>query len=156
MKSGDVVLFKGRSVVSKIISMFTKSEFTHVAIAINERSIVEADRFVNVRIRNVDDKQIHKVLRCTDIDDIQRVAIAARSVTMVGTKYDYAQVVLWFLRILFNYKRAGIINNANRVFCSELVDRVYQMEGIDLVPDRGEGDVLVTHIMNSPLLTEVK
>jgi uncharacterized protein YycO len=156
MELGDIVFFKGQSWISKIIQKLTGSPYTHVALAMSSDSILEADRFVNTRVRTIENHEIYCVMRYKNgLTPEQRKIIFEDGMKTIGTKYDYPQVFMWLIRLLFNYKGQGIVNNANRLYCSELVDRLYKKAGIDLVPDRADGDVLPTHLLNSPLLIQV-
>lgn len=155
MKTGDIVFFKGNSFISRIISKLTKSEYTHVAMAINGKDILEADRFIRVRIRPIKDHEVYTIMRYTDLTETERSTLFAGGLSYVGAKYDYLSIVLWFFKLLFRSNRNTLVDNANSVYCSEMIDRLYKYAGIDLVPDRGDGDVLPIHLLNSPLLTQV-
>jgi hypothetical protein len=155
METGDIIFFKGKSFISKIIQKLTGSPYTHVAIAISSDTILEADRFIKVRLRSIRDHEVYCIMRYPGLTKYQQSTIFAGGTSFIGAKYDYIHVLTWFVKLVLNKGGYGFIDNANRVYCSELIDRLYLLAGIDLVPDRADGDVLPSHLLDSPLLTQV-
>lgn len=153
MKPGDVVFYKGTSFISKVICKLTKSPYSHVALAIDDKRIVEADLFIKTRITELKYENI-TIMRA-DLTEEQRRRVVDFARYLVGRSYDYLSVFLWLLRLTFNINSKGLFNNANRLYCTELIDRCYHYAGIDLVPDRETGDVLPIDLYRSPLLHEV-
>ncbi|CAM3679172.1 hypothetical protein GCM10009865_47690 [Aeromicrobium ponti] len=154
MQTGDIVFFRGQSWNSKIINRLTKSPYTHVGIAMSENMILEADRFIKTRIRPVTNDDIYIIMRC-DLTWQQKELIYTNGKKFIGVSYDYLEIAEWFFKLLANYDGVGFVNNVNRVYCSELVDLVFKSAGVDLLPERVDGDVLPSHLMDSPLLTKV-
>jgi hypothetical protein len=156
MQTGDILFFKGDTLISKFISKVTRLPYTHVAIALSGSLILEADRFVNVRIRELEDDEIFIVKRCNSLSDIDKKIMAHHGVfKLSGTiKYDYFHVFHWLVRILLG-KDSSFVSGMNRVYCTEVIDYLYLLVGIDLVPDRPTGDLLPEHLLNSPLLEDV-
>ncbi|MNF65000.1 hypothetical protein D3C84_467500 [compost metagenome] len=154
MVVGDIVFFKGQTWISKIISKLTGSPYTHVGIVLSDNKILEANRFIKTRIRSIKDSEIYIVMRC-NLTEEQKKLIYTNSHNFIGIGYDYLEIAEWFFKLSINYKGYGFVNNANRVYCSELIDLVFKSAGIDLVPNRVDGDVLPVHLLNSPLLKKV-
>lgn len=155
MEVGDIVFFKGKSWISRIISKLTGSPYTHVAIAISPERILEANRFIKVSVREIAEDEIYSIQRYESLTKQQKFTIYSGSTAYIGARYDYLNNLIWLIKLIINKDGHGFVNNANKVYCSELIDRVYLLAGIDLVPDRKDGDVLPVHLLNSPLLTEV-
>lgn len=154
MHTGDIVFFKGESLISKIISKLTKSPYTHVAVVIMNEVILESDRFIETRLRPLHDDEIYTIMRC-ELNSAQKEMIIANSINFIGKKYDYLQIAKWFFKLTFNFDGKGLVNNANRVYCSELVDILFKSVGIDLLPDKQDGDVLPSDLLKSPLLRKL-
>jgi hypothetical protein len=152
---GDIVFFKGQTWVSKVVAELTGSPYTHVGVAFSDSTVLEADRFIKARVRNLNDFDIYTVMRC-ELSAEQRRSILINGTNFIGTKYDYLEIAKWFFKLTTNIEGHGLVNNANRVYCSELVDFLFKSVGVDLVPDRVDGDVLPVHLLNSPLLTRIK
>lgn len=155
MELGDIVFFKGKSFISRIIRMLTGSPYTHVAIAISNNTILEADRFIKVGLRPIADHEVYCIMRYTGLTKEQQSTIFAGATSYIGAKYDYLSILTWLVRLITNSGGHGLVNNANKVYCSELIDRLYALADIDLVPDREDGDVLPSHLLDSPLLTQI-
>jgi len=155
MKLGDLVFFKGKGFVSKVISLLTNSPYTHVAIAVSDTEILEADVFIKSRIRTLNKEDVYCVMRYENLTEQQLNFIKNECYNSIGISYDYFQVFLWSLRLIFKYKK-GVVNNANKEYCSELVDRIYYEAGVVLLPNALEGDCTPAQLLDSPLLTKIQ
>lgn len=116
--------------------------------------IIEAVLFAKIKVRKNYYKR-YKLLRA-DLTESQRQELVKNARTFIGKKFDYFNALLWLIRLLL--KNRNLFPNPNsehRLFCSELVDRIYQASGIDLIPSRETANVLPTDFLNSPLLREV-
>lgn len=157
MQTGDIVFFKHSTPISKFISYVTKSPYTHVAIAINSTVILEADRFIKVRIRKIEDEEIYTIKRIKGgLSPSEKYKLHNYALSYLGVEYDYLSVLGWFFRLVFNVNGNGFIDNANRVYCSELVDRLYKELGYDIAPNSDTGDVLPSQLFDSPMLETIK
>lgn len=156
MQTGDILFFKGQSVISKIIAKATGSPYTHVAIALSDTLILEADRFINVRIREIKDTEVYTVRRYIHpLTQPELDIMYLGALSMAGNyRYDYLHVFVWFLRLII-HKDISFIGNSRSVYCTELVDLMYELIDVDLVPYRPTGDILPSHLLRTPLLTEV-
>lgn len=78
------------------------------------------------------------------LTDEQRYEIAEASVTLVGTPYsflDYASIALAHWRIRPRRVRDYVADSGHMI-CSQLVDHVYRLADVDLLPEtRLAGDV---------------
>jgi cell wall-associated NlpC family hydrolase len=155
MLVGDIVFFKGSDWISDVISKVTHSPYTHVAVVMHDNNILEANAFIKVRIRPIQKDEVFSVFRC-NLTDKQRQIIYNAGEKFIGESYDYIQVLQWLYRLTINKNGLGIVNNANRLYCSELVDDVFEAAGIDLLPNRLDGDVTPADLLQSPLLTKIQ
>lgn len=144
METGDIVFFKSNSLISKAISYFTDSPYSHVALAVSSDEIIEADRFIKVRKRKLDALDVVEV-RAMHLAPIQKAQLVYVAEKQLNKGYDYLSILKWFIRLLFK-RDFTLVDNANRLICSELIDVCYQEIGIDLVPDRTTGDVLPSQL----------
>lgn len=127
MRKGDIVFIQGNSIISRIIRMFDvdsngkKGRFSHVAIAISEKQMIEAEYNSKVSIVNICNHP-EKISACEVVDlkinKEERQAIYEESMKFIGRKYDYVQIISYILNKLFGFK---LINNKKRFICSELV-----------------------------------
>lgn len=155
MLVGDIVFFKGSGFISDVISKVTHSPYTHVAVVMHNNNILEANSFIKVRIRPIQKDEVFSVYRC-NLTDKQRQIIYLKGEQFIGKDYDYVQVFQWLYRLTINKDGLGIVNNTNRLYCSELVDDVFEAAGIDLLPNRLDGDVTPIDLLKSPLLVKVQ
>lgn len=120
-RAGDVLFFRGASPISKLISWFTKSPYTHVALALGDGRIIESDRFVNTRIRHLTDEDVFDIHRLHDAtpESLNLACMVAQS--FEGARYDYLQIAGIAVRLLFRWDKT-LFNRANYFICSELID----------------------------------
>lgn len=147
MEIGDIVFFKSKTTVGKVVSFFTDSPYSHVALVVGENEIIEADRFIKVRTRVLTDDEIVYVKEIgKHLSSEQKEELVAASKFYLNRGYDYKMVWNWFLRLAFNVD-LKFVDNANTLLCSELIDRSFMAIDIDLVPEREEGDVTPFHLL---------
>lgn len=131
MKKGDIIFVQGKGIISKIIRMFDRGKFSHVAIAVSESKIIEADVDTKVAIRPLSmDK--YRLVEIVDLELTfkQREEVIRSALRMIGTKYDYIQLLWYALRKIFGFKGRNRLNNPRYVICSEMVFRVLNEAGI--------------------------
>lgn len=120
MQAGDIIFVRGNSLISKIIRHFDNGEFTHVAIALDDKHVVEADRFKRVSIAHLkyNDYEIVSL-------PVDAFFIAEKAFSSIGRRYDYVQIVSYMFRKFF---KTGVINDPSALICSELVAEVLDMQ----------------------------
>jgi hypothetical protein len=119
MKAGDILFVRGDSLLSSAIRLFDKGEFTHVAVAVSETHILEAQYFTKTRITPIyfEDYEIVRL-------DLPEHELLKISIQLVGKWYDYLQIV--------GYMLDKKTNNPNQLICSEVVATVlYQLGEIE-------------------------
>lgn len=132
MKKGDIIFVQGKSLISKLIRYFdNEGTFSHVAIAIDDDRIVEVDVDTKVAINHLD-KSKYSVIEVLDLGltPNERREVVYEAFKLLGTKYDYIQLLWYVLRKLFNLKGKNRLNNPKYVICSELVFKIFNKSGI--------------------------
>jgi hypothetical protein len=139
---GDIILVKGDTpIVSSLVRWFTRSPYTHVGLAVTSDLIYEIDINKDLAIRPIHHKH-YDVFRYkyglteTQQHDMQVYALE-RAKENVG--YDWLKILGFGIERIFRFHKA--FNELNHVVCSEIVDNIYNHVGIDLVPNREDGDV---------------
>lgn len=151
----DIIFYKRVGFINRLISWLTKSEYTHVALAVSDTEIIEANVFVNVRRIEFDKAEKVVIKRTRYLTHEQEKIILNYVNSKLGTKYDYLTIAKKAIHLLLKRDRA-IVDNDIRVYCSEIVDRAYLKAGIDLVSNRVDGDVTPSDLYLSEKLIEVK
>lgn len=128
MRPGDVVFVRGKGSISKIIRWFDKGEFTHVAIAISDTRVIEAQRFVKTQVveMNYEDYEVLDLHLFPE----QRARCIVEAYKFTGTRYDYPQIAWYMVKKVFRIKGSYPANNPNTLICSELVSRVLFATGL--------------------------
>ncbi|QIW88693.1 hypothetical protein P59_096 [Bacillus phage P59] len=125
--SGDVIFYRPEGPVGWIISKVSRSPYSHVSLAIDSNTVIEADRFVKSRFADLTyNKEIHHVYRLRDVTEAQRQKIVEVASTFTGVGYNYSKIVSLFLRLVFNVTKSPF-NNANKLICSDIIDKAFIM-----------------------------
>lgn len=117
MKSGDVVFVRGNSSISSLIRLFDKGEFSHVAIYVSDKEVLEAQYFTKSSIVpfHFSDYEIVDL----NLTNEQRKQISEIAPSLTGKQYDYVQILQYIIRKIFKEFKW---NNPNNMICSEIVD----------------------------------
>ncbi len=110
-----ILLFQGKSLISWAIRWQTRSKYSHVAIQLDDGSVIEAWHKGGVRhVPSI--STLHKKGTSVDIYSIQKPFVSSAAETwllkQVGKKYDYGAVARFISR---RNERAD-----DKWFCSEL------------------------------------
>lgn len=131
MNAGNIVFVQGKGLISKIIRFIDKGDYSHVAIATDFDTVIEADVDTRVATRQFEPDKYSKITVMDlglSFDDSVRVIDEASK--MINAKYDYIQLLWYGLRKMFNLKGSNKLNNPKNVICSELVFIVLSKSGI--------------------------
>lgn len=150
LQTGDILLHKGKRWTSRIIKWFTKSPYTHVAIAYDENRIFEIDINKKLSVYKLDTSLEYEVYRVKgglskETKCLLRNKMIERKIQMKG--YDWA--MLFSLGLSKMFKKPILLDMKNHVICSEIVDMLYGEIGIDLVSDAILGHIVPSDIINS-------
>jgi uncharacterized protein YycO len=130
IQPGDVIFYKPSGLIGWVISKITKSPYSHVAIAVDSDTILESNRFITTRLANIEKgKKVYHVYRLNGVTEIQQRDIVEHSMTTLGTKYDYLQILGLFFRYVFRLNYLSF-NQHNKFICSENIDYAFLMSNI--------------------------
>ncbi|WP_152619486.1 C40 family peptidase [Cohnella kolymensis] len=149
MKIGDIIFVRSSSPFSWLIRWLTRSEYSHCAIYLTEKKIIEADALKRVKISKNRYHDCPSVDLC--LNDNEKVRLVEYLINQIGKPYDYKQIAGLFLRLIGLSKKQNLWDSVNSVICSELIDRGYGSIGRDLLPDRLDGDCTPADLANALL-----
>lgn len=131
VKKGDLVFVQGKGIIAKIIRYFDKGTFSHVAIAVSNHDVIEADVDTKVAIRPFLAKNWN-VIEVIDLGltDEQRGEVFESAFELLGTRYDYIQLLWYAFKKVFKLNGRNRLNNPHYVICSELVFIALDKSGI--------------------------
>jgi hypothetical protein len=134
IKTGDIILVKGKGFVSDIIEDVEHSKYSHTAIYINRNIIIEAQGFEVTNYANISKyKGQADAYRYQELVDTQRIIITKYLNRQIGTKYNWWLLVWELLRyklhILLPFK-----GEFHCHICSTLAVDAYRNIGIFLCP----------------------
>ncbi|AJA41369.1 enoyl-CoA hydratase/carnithine racemase-like [Geobacillus virus E3] len=114
---GSLLFVRGDSFISKLIQKIDGGEFSHVCIAVSNKSILEAQRFTKSRIVPIyfDNYEVINL----NLTNEQKDKLVKLAVDLVGIRYDYKQVFCELIEKIL--KKEIFPNNPKNMMCSELV-----------------------------------
>lgn len=127
MQTGDLVFVRGHSLLSRLITLFDKGKWSHVAVAVSDTEIIEAAYFTKVRIRKMEYKDYEIAPMNLTFEEQKTIVELAKK--LEGKWYDYKQILWYVLRNLFKVEKSPFWNNPNDLICSELVFILYSSIG---------------------------
>jgi hypothetical protein len=127
MKSGDIVFVRGNSLISWLIKLFDHGQFSHVAIAVSDNEVLEAEYNTKTRITPFYFTDYEIVDLGLSTEQMKRVEELAPK--LVGYKYDFMEIISIFVRNVFD-KKFRIWNSPQAYICSELVEFVLSDIGV--------------------------
>jgi hypothetical protein len=155
MEKADVVFFRATDTfISKAIASITSSEFTHVGMVTdtnkgNSGIIIEANRFIKTRERAFTfDPSSHALYRLPTLTEKQKEDIVLFAKSMVGTSYDYGQILSLFLRLVLKLNTGTLFDRANAIICSELIDIPYYIHSNNRKSVEGVGNVFPQELLD--------
>ena len=128
IQPGDVLLFQGKTFLSRGIMWFTSSKYSHSAVAVSGTYAIEATR-AGVEKNPIDVLLTHAdaycIRRMPDLTVEQSELIKDKAYSLIYDDYDVIQLLT--LGIYYAFRKIGItwaglvLNMPHQMTCSELV-----------------------------------
>lgn len=164
MTTCDILLYKGRSFMSRLIEWNTGSLYSHVSVVANARMnlAIESNTGSQSGVRALDLRKLQAdevdVYRVKPGQAFKQEQVISYLVASLGSHYDYPGVIwLGLLKLLRLKKQANKFQSEKDYFCSELVYEAFHSAGLDIVPQISEADITSPgDIARSPVLEKIK
>lgn len=165
IRNGDVLLYRGRSLQSRIIMFLTRSRFSHAGISVwwNDRLMVMEAIAKGVVVRPLSQSvyeyhgDVEWFTSRDEIPEEDRQEMVRFGQQELGKEYATWKAIRLGLRIFFSQsiEKKDALRRERRLFCSYYVAQIYNSIGRDL--KRGVSDRFMTpaDIAASPLLKHV-
>ena len=148
-----ILAYCGTSWPSLLIRLQTRSRYSHVAVEMDDGTVIEAWAFIGVR--HVADKfEAHKagtVIESFEITgDCDQAAVASFLRSQLGKKYDYRSLVRFITR------RNTRLDD--KWFCSELVLEAFRRGGLELLmripaSHATPRDIIISPFLRGPVIS---
>ena len=144
LKTGDIILFSGKSLISRMIRLFTFSRWSHIGLVIRDRRTDELLLWEATTDNIVDDYELGPRKRCVQLVKLEEKIRHYRGVVAVrhlrGVEIDlqmqseldnlvkqlrtasYQNYLIEYLRYFLGYRR----DQMKQAFCSQLIAEAYQ------------------------------
>jgi len=162
IKNGDVFMYTGKKIHSRLVSWLTRSPYSHAGIAVwwNERLMVMEAVMRGVRIaplsRNIYQHKgnVEWFSSKKEISDEDRLRMVIFTQEELGKSYARWKTALFGLKILLNrnLSRKDQLRMENKLFCSQYVAQIYNSIGLDLKKNREDRFMSPGDVARSPLL----
>jgi len=165
IQNGDVLMYRGRSLESRLICLLTRSRYSHAGLAVwwNDRLVVMEAVGKGVMVTPLSSNVRHydgRVEWFTSREDIpqgDRMLLVAYAQRELGKEYATWRAILLGVRILFNRRveERDRLRREQKLFCSYYVAQAYNAINRDL--KRGFSDRFMSpgDIAASPQLRRV-
>lgn len=163
IRDGDILLFRGKSWISRIIRRVTGSPYSHAAIVSwwdDRLMVLEAvgKGIVVSRMSIVVQQYSGKVELWTTDEKLVRTEVIRAAQRLLGKRYSPYKLVRNLARLVFRRPRHDEVDPdapPDDFICSEFVSRVWRAGGIDLVKDSPDMYTKPSDIAKSPRLRKV-
>jgi Permuted papain-like amidase enzyme, YaeF/YiiX, C92 family len=137
IEAGDIIFVRGSSPISSIIRYFDKGEFSHVAVAVSDTHIIEAEWNTKSVIKpfKYEDYEVIKL----GLTDEQKYALVLKAIQLTGLWYDYLQLLTY----IFTDVKLG---SPKSLICSELSYHLLKEVGIDVQDSQITPNELYRHL----------
>ena len=172
IQDGDILLCKGKGLISSLIRWGTGSVYSHVALVASAKLglIVEAIPEGGVRAISVENyKTPLDLYRVKPVHAFNHSEVVSYLVKMLARKYGYPLklalsstlrklrlIKLFGFKVTGNKKAADQLQEDQDYFCSELVYQAFKAGGLDIVPQIGDAETTSPgDIARSPLIERI-
>ncbi len=162
IKNGDVLMYKGRGLVSSVIRWVTHSPYSHAALAAwwNQQLMVMEAKGQGVVVNSTSRSIRHyrgdvEWFSCKEeISEDDRLRMVKFAQEELGKSYGRWKTILLGIKILFEHdlEKRDRLKRGKKLFCSEYVAQIYNSIGLDLRKGRSDRFTKPGDIANSPLL----
>ncbi|HUM13362.1 MAG TPA: hypothetical protein VLT82_20610 [Myxococcaceae bacterium] len=149
VKDGDVILFRGNVLFSRIIQRISAGRYSHSALILEwgrrwmilQAELIEGVQAVPLSVAvaryhgDVDFYPLTPEARAKV--DLPRLAAAAKSA--LGLRYAKLDLLRVAAHLLFSFPLPRYRRDPEALFCSQYVSRCFRVAGLDLVPESDVG-----------------
>lgn len=127
MQAGDLIFVRGKGIIPSLIRLFDKGQFSHVAIAVSNTHVMEAEWNTKLRIAplNYDNYEIVTL----PLTPLQRDLIVHGAIQLTGKWYGYLDILGILLKNRIRF------SDPNAFICSEAVSTL--LNGVGLTDIQG-------------------
>lgn len=163
IRDGDILLFRGKSWISRLICRVTGSPYSHSAIVAwwsDRLMVLEAvgKGIVVSRMSVVVNQYSGKVELWTTDENLARTDVIRAAQRLLGKRYSLSKLARNLVRLVLGRPRhedADPDAPPADFVCSEFVSRVWRAGGIDLVKDAPDMYTKPSDIAKSPRVRKV-
>jgi uncharacterized protein YycO len=142
------------SFLQNTISEVTKSPYVHSALAVDSKTLIEANGFIKTREFPLSSETGFDVYRIEGLTGDQKSKIVNYAKSKIGTKYDYEKIVGLLIRFEIFPTFKGF-NEAGHFICSGLLDEAFLDGGVQRKNQNFENDLAPCELLEYYKLKKV-
>lgn len=120
MKAGDLIFVAETGFIPDLIRDFDHGPFDHVAIAVSDTQILEAQYGHKVSVKDFPYAEDKYAIISLNLTDKEIARIPEFDNKYEGEDYDFEEIISIAVRLLLGLEHIDLLNNKNEVICSEL------------------------------------
>ncbi len=162
IQDGDVLLHRGKTLVTLLIRLFTWSQYSHAGIAVwwNDR-LMAMESIWPMVIINPLSQSVRRYkggvdwFCCVKPVDDKRLEMIKFAQKELGHRFSLPKLISFLFKFLFRRRtteEARLKRYEKALICSEYVARIYKSVDLDLVKYKADRFTSPADIANSPLL----
>ncbi len=165
IRNGDVLMYRGRSLESRIIRWATRSKYSHAGLAAwwNERLMVMEAVGKGVIVTPLSKNvacyhgSVEWFTSVEEISDDERLRMIRFAQLELGKEYARWRAIFLGIRLLFqrDVEKRDALRREVRLFCSHYVAQTYNAIGRDLKKGVSDRFMAPGDIASSPILRKV-
>jgi len=134
---GDLIFVDSGSFVNKVIQKVSKFEYGHVAVIVNDSTVVDIRAGNSYSLVDIKDMSISKftVARVRGGFDVNRFMRVVSHSGCLKVRYNYRAIGRLFLNYKLKLPAKRKPFNGKNIYCSEFVDYLFYKSGIRLQDD---------------------
>jgi uncharacterized protein YycO len=153
VRPGDLLFEEGKGFIAWAIKKLTKSKFSHVAIVVDQNTVIEAWPGGVREIPCPYAPGTYHIKTCKQLTDEQRQEIIEHARKFKGTPYDYGRILALLIELGFHIKNR--IYERGKIICSVYASLAYWKGAKkSLRPDRPIYHQTPEDLFESPLLSD--
>ena len=150
---GDLLFYRGDNFFSRVVQSVTNSEYSHVALVIDNLHLAEISWNYKLKIRHLHYRSNSlDVYRYHNLGENQKQLMRQFALAALNTQYDYIQTLGYLVNKLF---RTKVVNDPKLFNCSEFISRCYQNAGVYLLANNTDSTVTPADLAKSGLLRKL-
>jgi uncharacterized protein YycO len=156
IETGDLIFVRDQpDLISRLICWFTGSRYSHVGMIYQDDLIYEINLSRQLAIYPNRYKHYDIYRYKKGLTHLQKIMLQDQAAAEAKVNEGYDLPKIFEFALMKWIKKPFVLKQNKKKICSEIVDNLYLSIGIDLVPERINGDVRPVDLVKSSQLKRI-